>query len=116
MVEYNVIALLEQIGFVKGTDLFLANLPQGTSEGVAVKTSGEISDDGALDVVTLSVVVVYNDNSMALENARAIKNKLKADVGRLGSSSATMLPITLTGYGTDELGRQIYAVTAQVAY
>lgn len=116
MVEYNVIALLEQIGFVKGTDLFMANLPQGVSEGVVVKTTGEISDDGALDIATLSVVVVYNDNSTALVNARAIKNKLKFDVGRVGSSSATMLPITLTGYGTDELGRQIYAVTAQVAY
>lgn len=116
MVEYAIVELLETIGLQRGVDLFLANFADGVSEGVVIKTGSEVSDLNSLDLVTLSIVSIYNDNTVALNTARSIKNKLKDQMGTLGSTCASLTPVTLNGYGTDDLGRQVYAVTAQIAY
>lgn len=108
--------LVLSTSLVKGTDLFLGGLPGDVSEGCAMQMHTDRESRSSYNFCLITLVMFYSDystgRSMASDVQTALMEKLGADDGTFG----VLDPVTIHYYGTDNLGRNLFAVTCQVCY
>lgn len=108
--------LVTKTTLVKSVNLFAGGLPGSVSEGVAVQPHTTTIRFGNLTICLITCAIVYNNFSDASDMAASIANALSEKVGVAETEFATMEPITTNYYGTDNLGRNLFAVTCEVCY
>ena len=100
----------------KSVDLFAGGLPGGTSEGVAIQPHSTVIRFGELTMCLITCAVIYNNFSDASDMAKSIADAFSEKVGVTTGDFGSTDPVTTNYYGTDNLGRNLFAVTCEVCY
>lgn len=117
MVEELVCNYLElSTTLVKGTSLFLGGLPGSATEGCAMQMHTDSGRLNAYELCLLTLVMFYNDYTSGREMANSVRDALRLRLGSDPGTFGVLDPVTINYYGTDNLGRNLFAVTFQVCY
>ncbi|HXK71961.1 MAG TPA: minor capsid protein [Clostridia bacterium] len=99
---------------VLGADLFLAYLPEDTSNGVVVRTLFSDDNSDGLAIHYIFVIIIYENYEDAKTLANSIKTLMKNHRGTTGSTWSVKDKVVSRWLGQDNIKRNIFEVSFQI--